>query len=309
MKKAGRKRGTKIGHLRDQKNKIKNAPMPDALSNEKHTAAHQYLVDRIFQYIIEGRQKSDVFLLLQQEDPTIDLKRFNKLEKEAISHVEMTIHKDREYVFALHLDRYERIYWESMKLENRAGFKLDPYKDLSQIAMSYKDAIISLRSKEELIGLHNPKMILELDQDKAYAVDDRLATGRLPGLDLEKLSLEELIELLAIVKESRTVEENGVQRVVVKQRTVIEIDGQLRVENITHNIDNVLPIEDIGFEEMPEDVVSKMIDSTPPEPVPEPVKELIQDLVPKVEKKEARDVLQKIHENHIEELKRKMKGL
>ena len=130
----------------------------------------------------------------------------------------------------------------------------------------------------------------------------------IPGYALDNLSLNEQIELLSLIRESRTIPVQGIQRVVIKERKIeIDVNGNRQVVEHIHNIDRV-ETHDVTFEEMPVSPLKKFKDITPKEKKEE-IKSNVIDArpkrLPKPQSTEA--ITQRIHEGVLEKLKKKLK--
>lgn len=276
------------------------------------TTEYQGLVEKVFNWLKEGMRSNEIYAMLLIEDPSFYEERFAKLLKVAYEYGENELHKDREYTFMLHMNRYEKIYNDCVELLDTWHRPLDPVKDWHIITAKYYNALKAMKSKEDLLGLHDKSMVIEFNDHKAVVVEQSdFESGRyIAGYDLDKLTLEDMKSLLELIQESRTVPIEGVQRVIVKS-TKIEINTNSTIIN-TKTIDNIDTV-DIGFEEMPERVVDKFKDITLPvekeeEPTGGPK---IIDLVGEVENKPVEskqaEIVEKLNQGAIEVFKQRLK--
>lgn len=270
--------------------------------------AYQKKVEEVYQYILQGLRSNEIYAMLLSDDNSLTEQKFNKLLQYAYQYAQNTLHKDREYVFELHMDRYEDLYSKSMNMINEwYNTPLDPKKDWHIIVSRYTNAMKALKAKEDLIGLHDKSMVIEFNDGKAVVVEQDKEDKSLAQFDLDKLSDEEQIELLNLLKESRTIPIEGIQRVTIK-KTVIEINTdtlQREQRQETINIDHVEVKE---FEDMPEDVVSHFENQLPVEEVPEPEEGIIvKDSIPKgVKKKSFNEIQENLKATALEEFKKRL---
>lgn len=274
------------------------------------TIEYQQLIERTYELLKQGMSANEiqVTLVVEGHEEVEGDSAFRDLLARAFKFAAIELHKDREYTFQLHMDRYEKIYEQSMVMEDTWHRPLDKRKDWKLITMKYVNAINALKNKENLLGLHDKKLVLEFNENKAVVLEKKKNTGngdKLAGYDINKLTLEEKIELLSLIQEARTVPIEGIQRVVVKQIKIeINPDTGERVKSVKETkIDNTIDVE---FEEMPNKIVDKFIDTTPPEVVEEESGVIVHDSRPKVEGKELRDVTQQIQNNSLEQLRARL---
>jgi hypothetical protein len=100
-------------------------------------------------------------------------------------------------------------------------------------------------------------MVLEFNEETATILEKEQSLHGSPtaGFDFSRLTLQEQIELLGYIKSARTVPIAGVQRVVIKKTTIEVRDGNIKAVKSSKNIDDVEVVHDIGYEEMPPNVV------------------------------------------------------
>ncbi len=277
--KYGNKRQAKLSVINDNEIDRKKGQG----SHEVHkidTPEYQALIDRVYQYIKDGFSSTEIYATLILEDDEMTETIFIKTLKLAYEYGENQLHKDREYIFQLHMDRYEKIYQQSIVLENSWHRPLDPIKDWTLITMRYAQAMEALKNKEKLIGLHDKSVVIELNDQKATLIEPDNERGGVPGFDLTKLNMQQKKEMLQLVTEARTTPIEGIQRVEIK-RTTIQIDMNTgdRTKSVTvTNVDNV---SSVTFEEMPKNVVKDFQDITPISVEDMPAKDPIIDSVPK----------------------------
>lgn len=276
------------------------------------TPEYQERVETLHRYLLDGLDSEEAYAMMLMDNEDLGRDAFNILLHHAYTLAETELHKDREYVFQLHMDRYEKMYEQAMVMTNFWGIPLDPKKDWKQMVMKYTSALRALKAKEDLLGLHNKSVVIEFNDGQATIVNDgndRGTAGGVPGYDLDNLSLDEKIEMLKLIQDSRTVPIEGIQRVVVKTYKV-EINTQTGERKEVHNAQNIDKVEthDITFEEMPPDTVGKF------QKIPDPEQEqeinlgpTIIDNTPKQQPKTAEEIQQMIRDRLQGHLKEKLK--
>jgi len=282
----------------ERRTKAKNAIL------QKDTIEYQEEIKHILELIKDGLAPGEIYATLLISDHELTDSAFNVMMRDAVTMAELAIYKDREYTFQLHMDRYEKMYHEAMKLEYDNGMPIDPIKGKAFMISRLIDATAQLQAKEKLIGLHDKSLTLELTQTQTTVVEKEETRGSIiPGYDIEQLKLEDQIELLSLIKEARTVPIEGIQRVVIK-KTVIEINQGERSEY------QKVETKDIEFEEMPDDVVSKF------EKLPDKKKDeepdmgtvAIEDLTGGQKGKSVDEIREIMQNNALDELKKKIKS-
>lgn len=267
------------------------------------TPEYQAKVERIYQYIKQGMRSNEIFAMMIVEDEKLTEKGFQELLRHAYSFAENSLHKDRDYVFQLHMERYEQVYEKNMVMVNSWNQPLDKRYHWAIMVAKYVNALNALISKEKLIGLHDKSVSLEFNEQQVTLTDEQTNRGSIPGYDIEKLTFDEQKELLALIKEARTAPVEGIQRVVIK-KTVIEINTETGDKNVNNEVETI----DIGFEDMPAPVVHKFENIPDPEDEPQPeMGPIVIDNVPKVPAKEADDVKESINKKLIASFKEKLK--
>lgn len=287
------------------------------------TPEYQDQIKRVYELFKEGLRADEVYTMLCIEDDKMSEEQFNKLMAYAYKWAENESLKDRENAWQTHMARYENIYEKAMQMMSHyKNIPLDKTNrnDIEQIRIRCTQAMDALKNKEELIGLHDKRVVLEFNDGEATIVDNN-ETGTytgIPGYNLDNLSLAEKVELLALIKEARTTPQTGVQRVVVKTRT-IQIDlqsGNRQLIEQRQNIDK-LNVKDVEYEEMPPDVVSKFTNTREIVPEPEVDPHIIdsryKELPPNKTAQDTKDsiqnkVLEKLKEQLREKNERKKNG-
>lgn len=282
---------------------------------KKGSEVFKRLVDEVYSLIKQGMRSNEIYANMLVDHEDMNEYFFNVLLEEAYTIAEAGLHKDREYTFQLHMERYEKMYEESMKMYNSWNQPLDPKKDWNIILKKYISAMRALEAKEHLIGLHDKSMVIEFNDQKATVIEkDELRGNPLPGIQLDNLTLAEQIELLDYIREARAIPIEGIQRVIIKQ-TKIEInmsDGTRMVGTDVKSIDDVEShVQDIEFEEMPEDVVSrfqKIPDKEPPIEEIGPGSIHVEDLTDGKANngKTGDDVVQKVKLSALDQLRKKL---
>mgnify|MGYP001599055636 CR=1 FL=1 len=273
------------------------------------TIQYQKKIEEVAQYIVEGLRSNEIYATLLVEDNSLTENRFKKLLQRAYAFAFSSLHKDREYIFELHMDRYEDLYNKSMYMFNdRYQTPLDPKKEWHLIVSRYVNEMKALKAKEDLIGLHDKSMVIEVNQGKAVVIEhDNREEKSIAGYDLDALTDQEQIELLALIKDIRVVPIEGVQKVTIK-RTVIEINTETLQREQRQETINIGHVEVREFEDMPDDVVSKFENTLPVEEVKEPETGIIlQDDVPKdIGKKDLRQIQESINSTALDEFKKRL---
>ncbi len=218
---------------------------------------YKKIVEEIYGYLKEGMRSNEIYASLILRDKDLSESKFAKLLEGALQYADIAIHRDRDYMFQLHMNRYENIYYKSVGLVDNWNRQLnkDNHSHWQTIVVKYMQALEALEHKEKLLGLHDKKVVMEFNDQGATIIDNpnmRGATEGLVGYDFSKLSLEEKIELLSLVKECRTVPIDGIQRLTLK-KTVIEINPDTGERKVGEEIKTI----DIGHEVIP-NVVSRM---------------------------------------------------
>jgi hypothetical protein len=237
-----------------KKKKVAKKRKPKVIKVEKD------LVKKVYKELRNGKRPDEIYadMLLVLQEKAITEKQWSKTLEEAYHYLENDLHKDREFIFQLHMGRYEQAYEDLIKMERKDGTPLNPKYDWLQMKTRYRAALSNMRSKEDLIGVHDKSIVLEINQGKVVVGEQVNISGpHIGGFNLDRLSLDECVELLGLIQEARTVPIEGVQRVTIKT-TRIEINGNMVQQ--TQQYDNP-EIQDITYEEMPENVVEKMIET------------------------------------------------
>lgn len=225
------------------------------------TVEYQEKAISIFEMMKQGYRPNEIFASLMIDDPEISEKKFVALLKCAYKYADVAVHKDREYTFQLHMERYEQLFKESMEMVDSWKRPLDPKKDWHIMVAKYGNAMKALRHQENLMGLHDKSFVVEVNENKATIIHKE-ETNTLPGYNLDALSLEEKVELLSLIRESRTVPIEGMHKVTIR-KTVVEItQGEVNISKKDIDVENVQTI-DVEFEDMPKEVISKFEDITP----------------------------------------------
>lgn len=301
MAKQGRKGRGKIVSKTPYNDRLKEPGEQDVELLVADDPEYQKQVRQVCDLIMEGQRSNDIFVQMLIEDNSLTEYKFMQLQKHAYVLAENELHKDREYVFQLHMERYEDLYEKNMQMVDSWLRPLDPKKDWHIMQAKYACALKALRSKEELLGLHDKSISIELNQFKATVSEPKQLRGGIPGYDISKLSMEEKKELLEIIKESRTIPIEGIHRVVIK-KTVIDIDGDVVIRKQEEEI------QDVEYEEMPEDVVSRIQDITPKEEEEEEhVSPIVIDNTSDKKPKNEKQLKESVNNKLLESFKQKLK--
>jgi hypothetical protein len=271
------------------------------------TPEYQAKVERVYELLRDGMRSNEIFAMLCVEDTAMTEPKFADILTYAYDYAELCLHKDRDYVFQLHMERYEKLFNDSLQMVNMWGQPLDPVKDWHIMTVRYATALSALRNKENLIGLHDKSVSIELNEKEIEITQPEETRGnQLPGIDFGKFTLPEKVELLHLLQESRITPLEGVQKVIVKQ-TRIEINPETLERTVTQRIGEK-SAEDIIFEELPANVVSQM--PVQPKPEDEPSLDTSPHVIDEVGDKkgvELKDVKEKIKTNLLDEFKNALK--
>jgi hypothetical protein len=216
---------------------------------------------QVEQYLRDGWLINEIRAQVLLDIPDIADEDFKELVKRAYEHASTTVHRNREYIFKLHMDRYEKAYQRSIVMVDRDQRPLHLIKDWHIMCAKYSAAMKSLKSKEDLVGLHNKDVVIQITEQDAVMKSKPENRGKLP-FDCDKLTFEEQVELLALLKQAKVSEDDGHRRLLVqKLPTTIDV-GQTVAEDVIDTI----------YEEMPPKVVDKLqVVDTSPTPAPDDV--------------------------------------
>jgi len=199
-------------------------------------------INRAIELINKGWRSTQVFADIVSVWPEHNSWFHDVLMRKAYEQIRNTLHKDREYIFQLHMNRYEELYQQAMIMEDHYNRPLEIKRDWKVISYKLQTALKILKQKEELIGLHNKDVVIEIENNNTTVINDKSG-----GIVLMKLTLDERIELLNYLRQARTVPIEGERQILIK----------------TKNTSTVQAIEkpiDVEYEEMPDKVIDKMID-------------------------------------------------
>jgi hypothetical protein len=276
------------------------------------TPKYQEIVKRVYDYLIDGMRSNEIYAMLCVEDPHMTEPKFVDILQHAYQYAELALHKDREYVFQLHMERYEKLYSDCLQMVNMWGQPLDPIKDWHIMTVKYATAISALTNKEKLLGLHDKSVTIELNEKEIEIKQPEETRGnQLPGIDMTRLTTDEKVELLHLLQESRITPLEGVQKVIVKQ-TKIEINTETGDRSVIQRIGE-RNIEDIMYEELPDNVVDKMkLEPRPEEEASLDTSPAVADEVGEKRGVELKDIHEKIKTNLLSDFKnalKKVKGI
>lgn len=277
------------------------------------TVEYQEQVASIYEYLKQGMASNELFAMLMMKDPEMSEFKFTELLTYAYRYAETQLQKDRDYVFQLHMARYEKMYEQSIVMVDQYGRELDPKpgsKDWIYAVTRYGHALKALKSKEELIGLHDKSVVLEFNDQKAIVLQQEGLDGGLPGYDLEQLEVDEMVELLDLIKQARTIPIEGIQRVTIKTLK-IEINPQTGDRNAQQQVQKIDDVIDIKFEEMPEPVVQKFKTVEKKKKQKMPTSPIVIDdtgVSKKTKPKTAHEVAHKLKDNVMNEFRKKLRG-
>lgn len=271
------------------------------------TARFQEWENHISEALRKGFSPHEIYAELLLEEPMLSEDLFDKMTREAFRKAYSVVNRDREYIFRLHMSRYEEMFKRSIKMEDSQGRPFHPYKDRDRILARYSNAIKALRSKEELLGLHDKSIVVNLMQTTTTLSEPKREGKGHFNLNFEKLSLEEKVELLSLLQQCRTVPIEGVRQVVVK-RTTIEITSGNKViqESLVRPNETI----DTVYEEMPEKVVHKLLPSKPEikKVVERGIKDKRDPEMMKLKRTNSMDIERGIHKKSLEQFEELMKS-
>lgn len=209
---------------------------------------HQY-VDRATELIHKGWRSNEIYADIVSVWPEHNHFYHKELMDRAYLNIRNTLHKDRQYIFQLHMTRYEDLFRQSMIMEDNANRLLDPKKDWQTIIYKLQTALKVLKNKEDLVGLHNKDVVIEIENNNTTIISEK-SEG---AIQLTNLSLNEKIELLSLLRETRTIPIEGERQVIIKKRTLDE-------NNEIVSDKRTITATDAQYEEMPDSVVDKMVE-------------------------------------------------
>ena len=199
--------------------------------------------------------------------------------------------KEKAHAFAVHLGRYEKIYKTSRdkfieiaksedEEEDDEEVKWNPsWKALANLQMTM---IQALKYREDLIGLHDKKLNIQINNNVAKIYDKKTAKSA-TSFDTSKLTFKEKLELRELLEESRLSTIEGVFPVIL-------VDHSKYTEEV--DAEFTLVKDNKGGEPLPEDVISKMKDISVPEKKVTVIPKLtIQDVKNKLEKTQNEEFL------------------
>lgn len=258
------------------------------------TPKFQGYVDQLADLVCKGWKHFELYAEIISQEPDLKDSAFNKLLMRAYAKVRNKLHRDREYIFQLHLQRYEELYKRAMDMTDKSMIELDERKHVGPILSKIGDAMKTLKYKEELVGLHDKSLVLEVTTDETTVVQSNIDAYKGSGYDLSKLSLQEKVELLQLLNEARVTPVEGIRQTMIKKVTVTTVSSG---ESET----NDKPI-DIAYEEMPEKVIDKLQQTSDDEKEMYIESLIIEDLVDRTVKTKS---LEELHESIDESLKAK----
>ncbi len=172
---------------------------------------------------------------------------FQRMVRSAYEEIKLTIHRNREYIFKLHMDRYESTYRKVIEMIGRDQRPLTPKTDWHEMVGRYIVALKALKHKEDLLGLHNKDVVIEINENDAEIKLQGKRTGKAP-FSVDRLDDGEVLELLKLLKTANVSEDDGVRRLVIKKSPL---------QLLTENPEEQTTVDTI-YEEMPEKVVDKI---------------------------------------------------
>lgn len=198
-------------------------------------------IDQAVVHINNGWKTGEIFADIITQWPEHNEWFHQKLMSEAYKRIRNTLHRDREYIFQLHMNRYEDLYKQTMIMEDFFHRPLEPRRDYEVIKFKLTTAMKILKQKEDLVGLHNKDVVIEIENNNTTVISDKPG-----GIKLANLTLEERIELLGYLKQTRTVPIEGERQVLIKKK----VSGEMQTIQAV--------AVDTEFDELPEKVVDKI---------------------------------------------------
>lgn len=240
----------------------KKTGTPSKLESEQYLKAQ----DEIAELLHKGWLVNEIYAEMLVDIPDLTELLFNKMVKAAYDKVKTTIHRNREYIFKLHMDRYETIYKKNTEMVDSWNVPLDPKKDWHIIVAKHSSALKALKAKEDLLGLHNKDVVIDITENDAVMHAKPEMRGRIP-FDLEQLTFDEKVELIGLLKEAKVSEDDGVRKLIVKKTPL-----QLVVEDPNRPSPSLIETIDVIYEEMPAKIVDKLqvVDISEPPVPPDP---------------------------------------
>lgn len=219
----------------------KSGPKKDIINSESYLKIQK----EIGLYLRQGWSVYEIYATVLLDLPELIDNDFRRMVRRAYEHAKVTVHRNREFVFKEHMGRYERIYRKALEETQN----LDPKRDWHIITGKYISAMKALRMREDLLGLHNKDLVIEISEDEALMKAKPTTKGRLP-FRTDLLSLEEMIELVALLKAAKISEEDGVRKLIVKKYAP-NLINQIPEPITDQAVDTI-------YEEMPAKVVDQL---------------------------------------------------
>ena len=162
---------------------------------------------------------------------------------EAMKLGEILAQKDKDYIFGLHMTRYEKTY--KKELEQAEKIDLNDPNNWNWFIQKMKNCLSVLRAKEKLLGLHNKSVNIQFNNNVAHIEDTAQDQGsKLKGISIGRLTVDELIELRNLIEVARIKRIDGVFPTIIKE------------EGPAYEV--VTAEEDVDTLKLPENVVYKM---------------------------------------------------
>ena len=141
---------------------------------------------------------------------------------------EANSHKEKDFVFSVHMERYEKIYASAMwRIRTMVPPEPDQYKPLT---FTFREAMQALQAKEKLLGLHSKLVRIEITNTVATIEMDQVK-GPIKGYDYKKLSIEELMEMSALFEKGRLAAVDGILPVKYKTYEGFDFEEAIVVED------------------------------------------------------------------------------
>lgn len=151
---------------------------------------------------------------------------------------EANAHKEKDFVFSVHMERYEKIYASAIwRINAMVPPEPDQYKALT---FAFREAMQALQAKEKLLGLHSKLVRIEVTNTVA-TIEMEQVKGPIKGYDYKKLSIEELMEMSILFEKGRLASVDGILPVRYKtyegfdfeEAVVVEVEDDQLPEKVT----------------------------------------------------------------------------
>lgn len=209
----------------------------------------------------KGTAKPDIKVAIFSRHPKMQDITWNKWYRIAVDRFDYKMsRKDLANIYNVHLNRYEKMYKKAKDKLNLYG---DSYneKTWKQFITNTTTALMALRKKEEMLGLHpredKSRVVNLIVNNGVLIVASETGGGNMSNKlsrSLKGLTLEEMIELRQLLRASRKKEIEGVW----PTRLVKREEGE-SIQDIAF-----IEVEKEEENDLPENVVKEMTVETDP---------------------------------------------